>query len=247
MLHQHVGQRLELGARVGGAGRVRRRIEDQPLRFWRDRAVERLRLHLEAVFHPGVDRHGRPAGECHHFRIADPIGRRDHDLVARIERRHQRVVEHLLAAGADADLRGLVVEAVLTLELGDDRRLEFRDAVDIGVFRRAPALDRLDRGRLDVVGRVEIRLAGAEPDHVTTRRFERARLVRHRDGGGGLDALERVREEGHVIISGLDAAVGNAPCPFRQATNADAPMKQNDGLHSARFSLQECAARIFQA
>ena len=43
MLHQHVGQRLQFGARIGGAGRVRRRVEQQPLRLRRDRALELLR------------------------------------------------------------------------------------------------------------------------------------------------------------------------------------------------------------
>src|SRR5579871_1042202 len=38
-------------------------------------------------------------GERHHFGIADPIGRGDDDFVARIDGRHQRIVEHLLAAG----------------------------------------------------------------------------------------------------------------------------------------------------
>ena len=45
------------------------------------------------------------AGEQHDVGIAHPIGRRDDHLVAGIERRQQRVVEHLLAAGADDDLR----------------------------------------------------------------------------------------------------------------------------------------------
>ena len=64
-------------------------------------------------------------------------------------------------------------------------------------FDALPLSDRLDRGLLDVVGRVEIRLAGAETDDVAARRFERARFVRHRDGRRRLDALELVGEEGH--------------------------------------------------
>jgi hypothetical protein len=67
-------------------------------------------------------------------------------------------------------------------------------------FRGAPALDRLDRGLLDVVRRVEIRLAGAEADHVAARLFERARLVGHRDGGRRLDARHGLGQEGHRIL-----------------------------------------------
>ena len=123
------------------------------------------------------------AGEQHHFRIAHPIGRRDDHFVAGIERREQRVEQHLLAAGADDDLRRLVGQLVLALELARDRGLQFGNAVDGGVFRRLAVADRLDGRLFDVVGRVEIRLAGAKPDDIAARRFERARFIRHRDGG----------------------------------------------------------------
>ena len=186
MPHQHLGDRLHLGARIGRTGRVRRRIEDQPLGILRDRTLERLRLHLEAILEPRRHCHRRGARQQHNVRVADPIGRRNDNLVARIERRHQGVEQHLLAAGADDDLGGLVVELVLALELARDRRLG-----------RLTTLDRRNGGLLDVVRRVEIRLAHPEPNHVAARRFERARHVRHRDGGRWLDALKRVREKGH--------------------------------------------------
>src|SRR5262249_9635417 len=70
-------------------------------------------------------------------------------------------------------------------------------AVDRGILRRLAAFDRLDRGALDVLRRVEIRLACSQPDHVAAGGFERTRLIRHRDGGGRLDALERFGEQGH--------------------------------------------------
>ena len=50
---------------------------------------------------------------------------------------------------------------------------------------------------LMLAGRIEVRLTGAQPDHVAARRFQRARLVGHRDGGGRLDAGERVGKKGH--------------------------------------------------
>ena len=219
-LHQHVGDRLELGLGVGGAGRVRRRVEDDPLGARRDRLLQRLRLHLEAVLHARRHDHRLAAGEQHHVRIADPVRRRDDDLVAGVERHHQRVVEHLLAAGRDDDLVRLVVEVVLALELADDRLLELRQALDRGVLRRPAALDRLDRRLLDVVRRVEVGLAGAEPDDVAARRFERARLVGHRHGGGGLDARQRVLEQGHENLRApRGREVPNGPGRARQDAN----------------------------
>ena len=46
---EDVGQRLELGAGVAGAGRVRGRVEDQPLGARRDRGLEGFGRDLEAV------------------------------------------------------------------------------------------------------------------------------------------------------------------------------------------------------
>ena len=197
MLHQHVGERLELGARIGSATRVGRRVEQNPLGLRRDRTLELLRRHLEAARHAGDDFHRLAAGEQHHFGIAHPIRRRDDHFIAGVQRRHERVVQHLLAAGANGDLARLVVEPVLALELLDDRVLELGDAVDVRVFRSLSAFDRLDRRLLDVVGRVKIRLAGTKADHVAAGQFERARLVRDGDGRRRLDALELLREKGH--------------------------------------------------
>src|SRR5581483_3395787 len=140
----------------------------------------------------------------------------DH-LVAGVQRRHERVVEHLLAAGADGDLVDTVVEVVLALELADDRRLQFRNAVDGGVLGLAVA-DRLDRGFLDVVRGVEIGLAGAEADHVAAGRFQLARLVGDGDRGRRLDAAERVGKEGHggsVGQNGADPSGGAAAMQAR--------------------------------
>src|SRR5690606_1537075 len=93
------------------------------------------------------------------------------------------------AARGDVDLVGLVGQVVFAGELGDDRRLQFGHAVGVGVFRFA-ALDGLDGRRLDVVGRVEVRLAGAQADHVATLTFQLARLGGHGQGGRRLDAGE---------------------------------------------------------
>ena len=104
MLHQHIRQRLQFGTRIGGARRVRRRVQQYPFRLRRDGALELLRRHLEAARHAGDDLDRLAAGEQHHVGIAHPVRRRDDDLIARIERRDEGIVQHLLAAGADRDL-----------------------------------------------------------------------------------------------------------------------------------------------
>ena len=124
----------ELGAGVAGAGRVRRRVEDQPLGARCDRRVERLGRDLEAVLPvaPSTTT-GVPPASAHHVGIADPVGRGDDHLVAGVQRGEERVEQHLLAAGGDDDLVGGVVEAVLAGELGGDGAAELGDALGRGV------------------------------------------------------------------------------------------------------------------
>ena len=153
-------------------------------------------LQLEAVLDRGLDDHRRAAAQADHVRIGYPIGRRDDDLVARIERGEHRVVEDLLAAGRDDRLGRLVVEAVLALELLGDRLAQGNDAGDRRVFGFAAA-DGGDGRLLDMVGRVEIRLAHRQADDVPALVLEVARLLRHGDGRGRLYAGQDVGQKGH--------------------------------------------------
>ncbi len=124
---------------------------------------------------------GLPLAEQHDVRIGHPVGRRDDHLVAGIEGGHQRVVDGLLAAAADGDLLGGVVEVVLPLELGADRLAQRRGAGDRGILGLAAIDGGLSR-RLDVVGGVEVRLAGAEADDVAAGGLQLGGLLGDGDG-----------------------------------------------------------------
>ena len=169
--HQHVGERLHIGPPVRGARRVARRVEDEPFRPRRDRRLEILRPHAVAVVLRAGDEDRDAFGERDDIGIRDRVWRRDDDLLARLQCRHQRIVEHLLRPRGDDDLIHRVIEAVLALELVAHRLLQRGRAVGIGVFRLAP-LDRRDGRALDVVGRIEIRLARAQRDDVASRCLE---------------------------------------------------------------------------
>ena len=199
VLHQHVRDLLHVFLGVAGAGRVRRAVQDDPFGLRRDRLFQIFRLQLEVHFLRAGDDDGLALGQQHHVRIRDPVGRRDDDFVARVERGHQRVVEHLLAAGADGDLVARIVEIVVAFELAADRVLQLGRTVRIGVAGVA-ALHGVDGG-LDDVGRgVEIRLACGEADDVAARGFQLARLGADGDGGGRLDAAETVSDEAHYFL-----------------------------------------------
>ena len=102
------------------------------------------------------------------------------------------------------------------MNLAADCLLELGQAVDRGVFGLA-APDRRDRRLLDVVGRVEIGLAGGQADDVAAFGFERHRLVGNGNGGRGLDAIERVRNKAHgeVLESGAHVVAARRPARKR--------------------------------
>ena len=100
------------------------------------------------------------------------------------------------------DLAGCVGQVVFALEFGADRFLQFRDAVGGRVLGLAIA-DRLDGGLLDIVRRVEIRLACAEANHVMTGPFQLIGLGGDGNGGGRLYAVQGIGEAegvGHEVF-----------------------------------------------
>ncbi len=187
MLHQHVGQSAQLGFGVGRARRVGRGVHQEPLGLRRDRLFKRLGRQLEAVVDRRLGKDRGAAAQRHHLGIAHPVGARDHNLVAGVQRGDEGVEQNLLAAGADDGLLRLVVEIVLALELRRDRFAQRCDAGDRRIFGFA-APDRVDGRVLDVIRRIEIGLAGAQRDHVASFRLKLARFLRHHDGRGRLYA-----------------------------------------------------------
>ena len=190
VFHQNIGERLQLVPGIARARRVGGGVEDEPFGLRRDGGVKLLCGDFEAVFELAFDRDGRAAAEQDHIGVGHPVGRGDDDLVARIERGHQRIVEHLFAAAGDRDLRRRVVQPVVAFELGADRLFQLGDAIDGGVFRLA-LFNGANPCGLDVLRRVEIRLTRAQPDHILARGFQLACLVGHGDGGRRFHTGER--------------------------------------------------------
>jgi hypothetical protein len=198
-----------------------RRIEDDPLGFRRDHLVEVRRLNLELLLQSGVHERGRAAAQSHHFGVADPVRRGDHHLVAGVQRRHQGIEDDVLAARADDGLRGLVLEVVLALELGGNGGAQFGNTQHRCVLCFAPA-DGGDGGFLDVVRRIEIRLADRQRDHILAGGFQVPGFLREHDGGARLDAGQGVGNEGHGTTPGKDSAVKRA-LSLIAATTRDKP------------------------
>src|SRR5207247_2746049 len=96
-------------------------------------------LRIEAEAGPLLRRYGdgHRADEPRLLGIGHPERARHEHLVARIQERDDHVEERVLGAARDQDVRRLVVEAVVALELAADGGAWLRDAADLGVLRVA--------------------------------------------------------------------------------------------------------------
>ena len=194
---EHGAEGLELGPRIRRAGRVARAVQDEEPRARRDRGLELGRRDLESTVDAGKYRDGRAVGDQHHVGVGHPVRRRDDGLVAGVEQGTAQVEDGLLGAARHEDLRARVLESVVAAELGDDRVLELVRALDCRVAR-VTAADRGDAGVLDVHGRVEVRLAGAEADDVLALGLEARGAAGDGERRRRLDALDALCEsDGH--------------------------------------------------
>ena len=122
--------------------------------------------------------HRRGAGELDLFGNRRPERRVRDDLVALLEQRHRRVVERLLGAGGDDHFLGLEARrrsrADSAAQIASRSSMMPADGVYLVKFASSAACAAV----LDVLGRREIRLAGAEIDDVDALRGAGDRLPR---------------------------------------------------------------------
>src|SRR3546814_20679156 len=93
-----------------------------------------------------LDDHRRAAGKGDDVGIAHPIGRGNDHLVARIDRRDERVEQSMLAADVDRNLVEPEIEAVVAEELAAERVLQRARSVNEWIFGLAVPVG-LDRRR----------------------------------------------------------------------------------------------------
>ena len=96
-------------------GWVGRRDEQKHLRAWCQCGLELFDSHLEAGFFGGRDLGENAFGEADHLRVADPVGGRDDDLVARVQQTQEGVDQCVLASVGHEDLRCRDLEAGVAL------------------------------------------------------------------------------------------------------------------------------------
>ena len=120
MAQQYVGDRLHLVPGIGSACRVGWRIQDKPFGLGRNRRLKSGPREFKAVLDGARNRYRLALRQQHHVGIAGPVRSGDDDLIARINTRHQRIIEHVLATVADGDLAVVVLQPILALQLAAD-------------------------------------------------------------------------------------------------------------------------------
>ena len=118
-----------------------------------------------------------------------PVRHRQDDFVAVIDQHLDRIEQCVLAADRGEDFLAPVIGTEIGRVALHDCVAQLRRSSDRRVFREVP----LDRGNgrvLDVLGGSEMRLAGAEVDHVDALAAQLVGFGHDRHGGGRFDAVD---------------------------------------------------------
>ncbi len=150
---------------IDGAGRVRRRVEDDGLGARRDRFFDGVGGDAEVFGLIGLEVDDLAAAVLDDVLVRDPVGNGQNDLVAMIDEDLKGVEERELAAGGEDGFVGRVVRAEVGGVTLDDGLAHFGNAGDDGVAREV-LVDGLDGRVLDVARRGEVGLACSEVDQL---------------------------------------------------------------------------------
>ena len=161
MATQHRGDRLEILQGEHHAGGVGGAVEHQQLAGRGDRRLQLVGIEPEPVGRGAGDQAHAGAGQLGHFRVAEPVGRRQQQFIAGPQEHLEEVVEGLLAAVGDKHLVGGGGNLIFSAEFCGNCLAQRRFAGGGSIARVAGLKGR--RGGLADEGRsVEIRLPRTE-------------------------------------------------------------------------------------
>ena len=186
---------LDLGVGVDRARGIARRAQHETLGAGND-AIQVPHAHLQAPFGIARDEHRAGAAQVYDLWIRHPRRRRDGDHVAGAEQGKTHIEEGLFRPVGHHDVVGVdrppAREQREVLRPGGP---QLEDPLVRGVVR-LPLPDGAHPGVRRDGWRGEVRLSRAQVDHVLARRLTALRLLRDRDGRGGLEVLQVGREAG---------------------------------------------------
>ena len=186
MLFQHFRQRFQFFNAVSRAGRVGRRIDDEPFRFGRNRFFQIFGADLKSGFLFAGYENGRPLSDTDHIGIGDPVRRGNDDFVFRIDGRHNQVEQRAFTATVDGNFFWRIIQTVFTFQLVADRFAESERSRN-GHILCFIAVKRVFRRVFDMIRCRKVRFADAQVDDVNTLRFQFFGFRRNGQRGGRFD------------------------------------------------------------
>ena len=205
LLDRDVGEAAEFSGGVDDARGVAWGAEQEHPRLGRDGSPQGLRAELEVLLDPCLQKNRLCPGEFDEFRVAHPVGRGNDHLIPLVEHRGEHVVEGVLGAVGDHDLRRRDGETCAAAVVVGHGLFELRDASGRGVFR-LPGANRLLRGPADMGGRGEVGLAHGEVDDVDPGGGHRGGAGGHRQRGRRLEGPHAAGGGEALRLHGLHAA-----------------------------------------
>ena len=177
-----------------GAGRVRRRIEDDGLGPRRDGLLDGIGGDAETLCLAGFEEDDLAAGVLNDVFEADPVGNGQNDFVAVVDEDLDGVEERQLAAGGENGFVDRVVGAKVAGVALDDGLAHVGNAGHDGVTGEI-GLDGGDGGVFDVARGGKVRLAGAEIHQVGALGAQFGGLGGHGHGCGDFNAADAIGKD----------------------------------------------------
>ena len=175
------------------ARRIRRRIQNDQLRFRRDQPFHHLRGYAKALRLVGFEQHAVAADVAHHVLERDPVRYGQNHFVAVVNQHRDNIEQRMLAAHRGACFLPLVGGTEIGRVTADDGILKFDRATHRRVLRKICVNGR--NGRVfNVLRRREVRLASSRIDHVDSLLAQLLRFGHGGHGGGRLDTIDAFRQ-----------------------------------------------------
>ncbi len=185
---EHAGQSGEFFSAIGSSRRIAWAIQYEEPDIRSQGHLQLLRSDSEATFLTGHEDFGHRSGQKGHVRIAHPVGGRNQDLIAFLQKGLEEIVEGVLGSAANQDFFLGVGEAVLLLVFLDDSLPQGIDASHFRVLGHS-LCEGIDGGLFDVFRGVEIRLPRREIRDIHAGRPQLLGLGRDRESHRRFDGF----------------------------------------------------------
>ena len=202
LLHGPGRDGVELVPGIVATRRVGRAVHDQAARARGARRLELFHADEKIVLRLRVDEDRHAVGQLNQRRVADPIWRRDYDLITRIEKNLEKIEEALLAAVGDHHVLHAGLHPVKGAEVPGHGSAQLGNARNRGVAGEA-LLHGHTGGLTDMLGSAEVRLADGQADDLPAGGAQFLRLGVDGQGRGRLDAGDALGQFHGRTVSSL--------------------------------------------